>query len=151
MDILASDPRNHSGAGVYVSSIRLFAIRALFFVASFSSMHPHPVFISESDIWSLPRFLWISAAPNLLVSRLLLSHSFLLFPPLSSLRTPRLPRESMLSVFPCEHGGLFFSDFSLRRSCRQSGRKGSNLEPKRSQAISSLLADVHTYRTRCPR
>lgn len=86
---------------------------SFFFRASFSSMHPHPVFISESDIWSLPRFsmdFGRAQPPHFS------SPSFPLFP-LS------LPRESTLSVFPTEHGESFFYSFRFNETTAKGGEE----------------------------
>lgn len=83
-----------------------------FFGASSSSMHPHSVFIPASDIWSLPRFPWVSTAPNFVPSRLLLS-------------CPPLPRGSALSVFPREHDRRF-SRFLASTAQRARGKTDRN-------------------------
>lgn len=113
----------------------LLVVRAtLFFVASFSSMHPHPVFISESDIWSLPRF-------SMDFDRAQPSHfSSPPFPPRSSLPpfpVPRIHRAIGLSMQICQ---AFFSNFSLERSQKREDEEETRMEKiKEMTAIKRLI------------
>lgn len=117
----------------------LVVCATLFFVASFSSMHPHPVFISESDIWSLPRFSmdFDRAQPSHFSSPPFPPRSFLLL--LLSLRAPRIHAIG-LSMQICQ---AFFSDFSLERSQKRQEKEtkgGERFEKiKKMTAIKALI------------
>ena len=115
----------------------LLVVRAtLFFVASFSSMHPHPVFISESDIWSLPRF-------SMDFDRAQPSHfSSPPFPPRSSLPPFPVPRiHPALSVFPCKYAKPFFQTFRSNgvRSAKTKRRRERVEKIKEMTAIKRLI------------
>lgn len=85
-----------------------------------------------------PVFPWISTAPNLLISRLLLSHpSFP--PPLSP------PREPTLSVFPCKYAKPFFSVFTLERSQKREDEE----RRERVEKIKEMTAIKRLIRSPC--
>ena len=114
MDILALAPRNHSRARVYVLSIRLLAVSCYsFFGAPLSRRCIRIPFSFRNPISGrCPVFPWISAAPNLLISRLLLSHSF------PALPSSSLPLARILSRYRSFQPNTvnYFFPFFLSRS-----------------------------------
>lgn len=117
----------------------LVVCATLFFVASSSSMHPHPVFISESDIWSLPRF-------SMDFDRAQPSHfSSPPFPPLfPSPITPPRPANPRYRSFHANMPSLFF------QSSRSNGvRSAKTKRDERVEKIKEMTAIKRLIRSPC--